>query len=166
MDKLITDFSLGLFFWHTLLFIILVLFLKKFAWKPILKSLEQREAGIKDALDSAEKAKIEMESLNADNERVLIEAKNQRDALLREAREIKATIISDAKKEAGIEHEKILSNAKNQIETEKIKAMAELKNIVAQLSVDIAEKILKNELSNKEKQNKLVSKLIEKSELN
>ena len=97
MEKLITDFSLGLFFWQTLLFIVLVIFLKKYAWKPILSAVEDREEGIKKALASAEKAKAEMESLNADNERVLLEAKQERDKLLKEARETKDSIIKEAK---------------------------------------------------------------------
>ena len=93
MEKLINDFSLGLFFWQTLLFVILVFFLRKYAWKPILNAVEEREEGIKNALDSAEKAKNEMKNLNADNERVLAEARIERDNLLKEAREIKNNII-------------------------------------------------------------------------
>ena len=128
MEKLITDFSLGLFFWQTLLFVILVFFLRKYAWRPILSAVEEREEGIKEALDSAEKAKKEMENLNADNERILAEAKKERDALLKEAREIKEKIISDAKLSANEEADKIVSSAKEQIENNKLKALVELKN--------------------------------------
>jgi len=165
MEKLITDFSLGLFFWHTLLFIILVFFLKKFAWKPILASIEEREEGIKQALDSADQAKEEMKSLNADNERILKEAKQQRDILLKEAREMKQKIINEAKNEAASEANSILSVAKEQIQNEKTKALESLKNTVSGLSIDIAEKVLKKELSNKKEQEELVNSLIEKTDL-
>jgi len=166
MEKLITDFSLGLFFWQTLLFIILVLFLKKYAWKPILSAVEQREDGIKDALASAEKAKLEMESLNADNERILVEAKAERDKLLKEARDIKQEIINDAKEKAGSEAEQIISSAKKQIANEKTKAIIELKNKVAVLSIDIAEKVLKRELNNKKNQEEFISEELKKTDLN
>ena len=166
MEKLITDFSLGLFFWQTLLFIILVLFLKKYAWKPILSAVEQREDGIKDALASAEKAKLEMESLNADNERILVEAKAERDKLLKEARDTKQEIINDAKEKAGSEAEQIISSAKKQIANEKTKAIIELKNKVAVLSIDIAEKVLKRELNNKKNQEEFISEELKKTDLN
>ena len=164
MEKLITDFSLGLFFWHTLLFIILVIFLKKFAWKPILASIEEREEGIKQAIDSAERAKEEMKSLNADNERILKEAKQQRDSLLKEARELKEKIINEAKNEAVKEANNTLSLAKEQIQNEKSKALESLKSTVSGLSIDIAESILKKELSNKKEQEALVNSLIEKTD--
>ena len=93
MEKLINDFSVGLFFWQSLLFIALILLLKKFAWGPILTAVEEREDGITDALEAAEKAKAEMQALNADNERILAEARIERDALLKEAREIKEGIV-------------------------------------------------------------------------
>ena len=111
MDKLIEEFSAGLFFWQTLLFLVLVFFLRKYAWKPILNAVEERESGIKNALDSAEKAKREMESLNADNERVLLEARKERDTMLKEARDMKNKIINEAKDSANTEAEKILSLA-------------------------------------------------------
>ena len=131
MDKLINDFSVGLFFWQSLLFIALILLLKKFAWGPILTAVEEREDGIKDALEAAEKAKAEMQALNADNERILAEARIERDALLKEAREIKDGIVNDAKELANTEADKILTTAKDQINNEKMKAMTELKNSVA-----------------------------------
>ena len=111
MDKLITDFSLGLFFWQTLLFVILIFVLKKYAWKPILSAVEEREEGIKNALDSAEKAKEEMKSLNADNERILHKAKLERDSLLKEAREMKERIINEAKESANHDAEKNTNNS-------------------------------------------------------
>ena len=166
MEKLINDFSVGLFFWQTLLFLVLVFVLKKYAWKPILDSVEQREKGIQDALSAAEKAKIEMEKLNTDNERVLAEARTERDNLLKEARNMKDKIINEAKDTANREAEKILVTAKEQINNEKIIAITELKSSVADLSIEIAEKILKSELSDKNKQAELIEKAIKNTDLN
>ena len=166
MDKLINDFSVGLFFWQSLLFIALILLLKKFAWGPILTAVEEREDGIKDALESAEKAKSEMQALNADNERILAEARIERDALLKEAREIKEEIVNDAKELANTEADKILTTAKDQINNEKMKAVTELKNTVATLSIDIAEKVLRSELTDKKKQEDLVANALKETELN
>lgn len=166
MEKLITDFSLGLFFWQTLLFIVLVIFLKKYAWIPILSAVEDREEGIKKALASAEKAKAEMESLNADNERVLLEAKQERDKLLKEARETKDSIIKEAKEKANLEADRLMSSAKEQIANEKMKAITELKNTVASLSIDIAEKVLKSELKDKSSQEKFIETTLKEAELN
>ena len=166
MDKLINDFSVGLFFWQSVLFIALILLLKKFAWGPILTAVEEREEGIKSALDSAEKAKAEMQALNADNERILSEARVERDLLLKEAREIKDKIINEAKELASTEADKILISAKEQINNEKMKAIIELKNQVADMSIDIAEKILKSELSDVNKQKELVAQVLKSNELN
>jgi len=166
MDKLIEEFSVGLFFWQTLLFLVLVFFLRKYAWKPILNAVEERETGIKNALDSAEKAKREMESLNADNERVLFEARKERDSMLKEARDMKNKIINEAKDSANIEAEKILLLAKEQITNEKMKAITELKNSVADLSIDMATMVIKSELKDKNKQKELVTASLKETELN
>ena len=166
MDKLITDFSLGLFFWQTLLFVILIFVLKKYAWKPILSAVEEREEGIKNALDSAEKAKEEMKNLNADNERILHEAKLEREILLKEAREMKEKIINEAKESANHDAEKILTTAKEQIRNEKLKAITELKNEVANLSIEMAEKILKSELSDKKAQSDMIERTLKQKDLN
>ena len=166
MDKLINDFSVGLFFWQSLLFIALILLLKKFAWGPILSAVEEREEGIKEALELAEKAKEEMQALNADNERILAEARIERDILLKEAREMKDKIVSEAKDQANSEADKILLSSKEQINNEKLKAITELKNQVADMSIDIAEKILKSELSDRNKQNELIAKALKTNELN
>jgi F-type H+-transporting ATPase subunit b len=166
MDKLINDFSVGLFFWQSLLFIALILLLKKFAWGPILTAVEEREDGIKDALEAAEKAKSEMQALNADNERILTEARTERDALLKDAREVKDKIINGAKEQANSEADKILTSAKEQINNEKLKAITELKNTVATLSIDIAEKVLRSELSDRKKQEDLVENALKETELN
>ncbi len=160
MDKLIEQFSLGLFFWQSLLFIGLVLLLKKFAWKPILDAVNEREEGIKGALESAENAKKEMESLNADNERILKEARIERDSLLKDAREIKDKMISEAKDEAQEQAGLLIKNAKAAIEVEKQAAIADLKTQVAKLSIDIAEKVVRRELASKDDQLALVDKML------
>ncbi len=166
MEKLINDFSLGLFFWQFLIFVGLIFLLKKFAWKPILDSVNEREEGIKNALLSAENAKKEMQNLKSDNEKLLAEARLERDSMMREAREIKDKMINDAKTEAQVAGQKMIEQAKASIESEKNAAMAELKAQVSTLSLEIAEKLLKDELSNKEAQTKLVEKMLGDVKLN
>jgi|TARA_R110002020_G_scaffold30237_1_gene95161 F-type H+-transporting ATPase subunit b len=166
MEKLINDFSFGLFIWQIILFLLLLFLLRKFAWKPILKAVEDRETGIKDALDSAEKAKLEMANLQADNEKLLQEARAERDTMLKEAREMKAKMIADAKEEAQAEANKTIANAQVAIEGEKKAAIAELKQTVATLSVEIAEKVVKQELSEKSKQLELVDTMLKDANLN
>jgi F-type H+-transporting ATPase subunit b len=160
MEKLITEFSIGLFFWQTVIFIFLILLLKKFAWKPILDAVNEREEGIKNALLSAEKAKEEMASLQSDNEETLKKARSERDSLLKEAREIKQQLIDEAKSEAKSEAKKIISQAQETIQNEKNAAIVDLKNQVAGLSIDIAEKVLKVKLSDDKTQMKLVKDLV------
>ena len=160
MEKLITEFSIGLFFWQTIIFILLIFLLKKFAWKPILDAVNEREEGIKNALLSAEKAKEEMASLQSDNEQTLKKARSERDFLLKEAREIKQQIIDEAKNEAKSEAKKIISQAQETIQNEKNAAIVDLKNQVAGLSIDIAEKVLKEKLSDDKTQMKLVKDLV------
>ena len=160
MEKLITEFSIGLFFWQTVIFIFLILLLKKFAWKPILDAVNEREEGIKNALLSAEKAKEEMASLKSDNEETLKKARSERDSLLKEAREIKQQLIDEAKSEAKSEAKKIISQAQETIQNEKNAAIVDLKNQVAGLSIDIAEKVLKEKLSDDKTQMKLVKDLV------
>ena len=159
-------FDPGLIIWTTIIFTLLLIVLKKFAWKPILAAVDERNHSIEKALKAAYKAKEEMATLNADNERILKEARKERDLLLKEARDMKHSIISEAKNEAVFQSEKIINSAKEQISDEKLKAITELKNTVAQLSIDIAEKILKSELEDKAKQEALVANAIKASELN
>ncbi|MBF4472837.1 F0F1 ATP synthase subunit B [Flavobacterium sp. HJJ] len=166
MEKLINQFELGLFFWQILIFVGLILLLKKFAWKPILDAVNDREEGIKNALLSAENAKKEMQNLQADNQRILQEARLERDNMLKEAREMKDKMVDDAKNEAQAQGQKMIDQAKAAIESEKNAAMAELKLQVSTLSLSIAEKLLKEELSNKEAQTKLVEKLLGDVKLN
>jgi len=160
MEKLIEDFSVGLFFWQLVLFVGLILLLKKFAWKPILDSVNEREDGIKSALASAEEAKKEMQNLNASNEQLLKDARAERDVLMKEAREIKDKIIADAKEEAKQVTSTLIENAQASIEQEKQAALAELKKQVADLSIGIAETVIKKELSSKEDQLKLVDGIL------
>ena len=162
MEKLITEFSIGLFFWQTIIFILLIFLLKKFAWKPILDAVNEREEGIKNALLSAEKAKEEMASLQSDNEETLKKARSERDSLLKEAREIKQQLIDEAKNEAKNEAKKIISQAQETIHNEKNAAIVDLKNQVASLSIDIAEKVLKEKLSDDQSQMNLVKDLVKK----
>ena len=166
MDKLIHDFSFGLFFWQVLILVILLILLAKFAWKPIMTSITEREEGIKNALLSAENARKEMQNLQADNQRILQEARLERDNMLKDAREIKDKMVADAKTLAQAQGVKMIEHAKAAIESEKNAAMAELKLQVSTLSLSIAEKLLKDELSNKEAQTKLVEKLLGDVKLN
>ena len=164
MDLVTPD--IGLIFWTTLSFAILYFILAKYAWKPILGAVNDREKSIKDALSAAEKAKEEMANLKSDNEKILNEAKLQREALLKDAREIKSKIISDAQNEANEKANKLIEAAKTAIDNEKSAAMKELKNTVVDLSLNIAEKLLSKELDNKDKQIKNIKDIIDKSKLN
>ncbi len=166
MEELFGQFSLGLFILQTVLFIGLILLLKKFAWKPILDAVNEREEGIRTALQSAEQARSEMQNLQADNQRILQEARMERDALLKEAREMKEKMIADSKNEAQAAGQKMIEQAKAAIESEKNAAMAEMKAQVSSLSLEIAEKLLKDELSNKEAQTKLVERMLGDVKLN
>ena len=165
MEKLINDFSFGLFFWQTLLFIILLFLLKKYAWKPILDALNSREEGIKNALDEADKARQEMVELKSSNEQIVKEARAERDAMLKEARSMKENMITEAKDEAKSQANKIIEQAKATIENEKLAAITELRNQVAELSIGIAEKIIKDELSEKDKQVELIEKMLQEGRL-
>jgi F-type H+-transporting ATPase subunit b len=166
MEKLLNQFELGLFFWQVLIFVGLIFLLKKFAWKPILDAVNDREEGIKNALLSAENARKEMQNLQADNQRILQEARLERDNMLKDAREMKEKMVDDAKNEAQAQGQKMIEQAKAAIESEKNAAMAELKLQVSTLSLSIAEKLLKDELSNKEAQTKLVEKMLGDVKLN
>ena len=166
MEKLINDFSFGLFFWQILILVLLVWLLNKFAWKPILNAVNEREEGIRKALEEADKARQEMAELNASNEKILKEARAEREKMLKDAREIKESLISEAKDEAKMQADKIITQAKTTIENEKQAAIVELKKQVAELSVGIAEKVIKEELSNKDKQIKLIDKMLDEAAIN
>ena len=163
--ELITP-AIGLIFWTTLTFVILFFLLKKMAWKPILSAVEDREKSIKDALASAENARKEMQNLTADNERILKEARSDREELLKEARSMREQMIEEAKGEAQVEADKLIAKAKESIVNEKLAAIADLKSQVADLSIGIAEKLLKNQLTSKDKQVALVENLLKDVKLN
>jgi F-type H+-transporting ATPase subunit b len=161
METLLNDFSPGLFIVQVILLLALIFLLVKFAWKPIMNSLDERESGIQDALAAAEMARAEMQNLQADNERMIKEARSEREAMLKEAREIKEKMIADSKEQAKTEGDKMIQQAKATIESEKKAAVAEIKDQVAELSVAIAEKMIKEELSSKDKQMKLVDTMLD-----
>ena len=158
MDLITPD--VGLLFWTLISFTILYLILRKFAWGPILGAVNEREEGIRNALLLAEKTRKEMASLQSDNEQTLKKARAEREALLKEAREIKQKLIDDAKNEAKSEANKIIIQAQETIQSEKNAAIVDLKNQVASLSVDIAEKVLQDKVSNDKAQMSLVQELI------
>ncbi|MES2762649.1 MAG: F0F1 ATP synthase subunit B [Bacteroidota bacterium] len=158
--------AVGLIFWTTITFILLLVLLGKFAWKPILNAIKTREKGIEDALASAERALNDMRELKSNNEKSLAEARAARDMLMKEARDTKDVIIAEAKAKAQADAERIMSSAREQITNEKNAAVAELKNQVATLSIEIAEKILRSELSSDEKQKALVNNLMKDVNLN
>lgn len=166
METLLNDFSPGLFIMQTVIFLVLIFLMVKFAWKPIMNSLNDREEGIQNALDSAEKAKLEMQNLQADNQKLLKEARAEREAMLKDARDIKNKMLEDAKGEAQEEAAQIIAQAQASIEAEKKAAIAELKSQVANLSIEIAEKVVREELSNKDKQVKLVESMLGEATLN
>ena len=166
MDQLLNDFSPGLFFMSTIILLILIVLMRKFAWKPILDALQSREEGIQSALDAAEDAKKEIQNLNADNEKLLKEARAEREAMLKEARDMKDQIVAKAKQEAQIVADDMVLQAKATITSEKNAAMSELKDTVSGLALEIAEKVVKQELSNKDKQIELVEKSLAEVTLN
>jgi len=165
MEKLISEFSIGLFFWQSMIFIGLLFLLRKYAWGPILSAVNERETSIKDALASAEAARTEMESLQSDNQRILKEARAEKEALLKEANSTRADLINTAKEEAQAEADKILTQAQEAIQNEKRAAINELREQVGSIAIDIAEKVLQKELENKDKQVQLIDKLIQDSDL-
>lgn len=156
----------GLIFWQTIVLLVLIFLMAKFAWKPILGAVKKREDSINGALDAAEKARLEMENLKASNEKLLAEARTERDSMLKEARSIKDKMIAEATEEAQEKANKILTNAQQSIEAEKKAALAEVKNEVATLSLDIAQKVVMKELASKEDQMKLVNNMLEDVKLN
>lgn len=166
METLLNDFSPGLFIMQTVILLVLIFLMVKFAWKPIITSLNDREEGIKDALQSAQNAKLEMQNLQADNDRLLKEARAEREAMLKEARDIKAKMIADAKDEAQVQANQMIEAAQSAIESEKRLAMTEFKNQVATLSLEIAEKVVRKELSSNDQQMNLVESMLGETTLN
>lgn len=158
--ELITP-GIGLVFWMFFSFSLLLFILAKFAWKPIILMLNERDQTIADSLNQAKTAREEMKMLQSNNELLIIQAKEERDSIILEARKIKERMIEDAKVKANEESQRIIDAAKESINYEKMQAITELKNQVAVLSIDIAEKLLKEELTNKEKQQKMIEGMLQ-----
>ena len=165
MDQLLNDFSPGLFIIQTVLMLVVIFLMIKFAWKPILSALEERESGIQDALNAAQKAKEQVEAMNSDNDRLLKEARAEREEMLKEARAIKDKIITDAEEMAQAESQKIIDKAKSTIESEKKAALEDIKTEVAKLSIAVAEKLLQDELAKDQKQAAHIDAIIDEVKL-
>lgn len=160
------EVSWGTVLWTTIAFLIVAFILAKMAWKPILASIREREDSIDDALKSADKAREELSNLKSSNEELIKEARAERDALLKEARTSRDKIIAEAKEKAEAEYSKILGSAKEDIKNEKMAAITELKKQVADLSIHIAEKVLREELGKDEKQRELIDRYLQEAKLN
>lgn len=164
MDIITPD--IGLVFWTVSIFLILLVVLRAFAWKPIVNAVNQRNQQISEALNAADKAKEEMKKLQAQNEEILKKAHAERDQILKEARDLKDEVVAESKEKAIQEADKIIEAAKNTIENQKRAAIEEMKNQMATISVQIAEKLLRKELDNKEEQNKLIEGLLDDTNIN
>jgi len=158
--------DLGLFVWNLLAFLIVFFILKRFAWKPILSSLKERETGIADSLATAEKVRAEMAQLKNENEELLAKAREERGQMLKEARDMKEKIINEAKEQAKLESAKILSDAQAAIEQQKMAALTEVKNQVGNMIIEVSEKILRRELADKKDQENYIGELTREMKLN
>jgi len=163
---LLEDFSSGLFIIQSVIFLIVLFVLHKFAWKPIMDAVNEREVTIVDSLNQAKLAKEEVQNLKAENEMIIREAKMERDNILKEAREIKERIVTEAKDIAKTEGDKMIEQARQSIQAEKAAAMSDIKNQIGALSVNIAESILQDKLSTDGAHNALVENYLNKSNLN
>ena len=164
MDLLLPH--LGLMFWVLIAFLIVFFLLKKFAWSPIMKGLNERETNIADSISSAEKVKLEMAQLKNDNEKLLAQAREERATMLKEAKETKDKMINEAKEEAKVQAAKILADAQASIQHQKMAALTDIKNQVGNLVVEVSEKILRRELANKSEQESYIKQLAEEVKLN
>ena len=158
--------GIGLVFWMTVAFLLVLFILGKFAWPAILKGLKEREQSIQEALDAAKEAQEQMKRLKLDNDKMLKEAMEERDTILAEARKMKEKLINEAKEKATQEASGIVESAKEKINQEKVAALREIKSTVAEYSIEIAEKILREELKDKAKQKAYVEKLLNETSLN
>lgn len=164
MDLLTPD--LGLLFWQVVVFLGLFLILRAFAWKPITASLNERENNIQSALDLAEKTRAEMTALKADNEKLLAQARSEREAILRGAKETADKMVAESREKAAVEGQRILEQAREAMQNERQALVTQMKKEVVNLSIEIAEKVLRKELSDKASQEKLVTDLVANSRLN
>jgi F-type H+-transporting ATPase subunit b len=158
--------SFGLIIWTLLAFVIVFFILKKFAWTPILRGLNDREKGIADSLETADRVRAEMAQLKSENEELLAQAREERAAMLKEARDIKDRIVNDAKEQAKTEASKIMAETQVAIDSQRMAAMTDVKNQVGKMVIEIAEKILRKELGNKEAQEAHIKDLVEEVKLN
>ena len=158
--------SIGLVFWTLVSFLVLLVLLKKLAWKPMLGAIHERERSIEDALNKAELAREEMSRLSNENETLMKQARIERDEILKEAKELKDQILVEAKNQAQIEGAKLIEKAKIEINNQKVAALDEVKNQVASLSIEIAEKVLRKKFDDQKTQNALVSDLLKDVKLN
>lgn len=159
MEKLLNEFSVGLFFWQSVIFLALLILLRRYAWKPILNAVNEREQKIADSLELAEKTKLEMQALQSQNENLLKEARAERDSIIKDAKETASRMVSESKVAAKAEADKIVAVARQTIEAEKAAAISELKTQVASFSIEIAEKVVRGELASDDKQKALADKL-------
>ncbi|MCE1167617.1 MAG: F0F1 ATP synthase subunit B [Sphingobacteriia bacterium] len=158
--------GIGLIFWMVVSFSILLFVLTRFAWKPIMKMIKERETSIDEALKAASKARQEMEGLQADHQKLIDEAKEERDGILKEARKLREKMLDDSREKALVEYNRMLDQAREAIENEKKAAITELRNEVATLSIEIAEKLMRQKMSEAEKQDSFVRKLIDEVKIN
>ncbi len=164
MDLLTPE--LGLFVWTLVAFLAVFFILRKFAWKPILNMLSERETGIAESIASAERMKKEMGQMQAENEKLMQQAREERSAMLKEAKEMKDRIVSEAKDQAKAEANKIIVDAQQQIQQQKMAALTEVKNEIGNLAVEVAEKVLRKQLATAEAQNDYAKLLAEDIKLN
>jgi F-type H+-transporting ATPase subunit b len=160
------DVGLGLFVWNLIAFLVVLLLLRKFAWKPILNSLNERETKIADSIATADRVKAEMAQLQSENEALMAKAREERAALLKEAKATGDRLINEAKERAKAEANKIVAEAQLAINNQKKAALTEVKNEVGNLVIDVAEKILRRELANKAEQEAYISQLSQQTPLN
>ncbi|MBC7534994.1 MAG: F0F1 ATP synthase subunit B [Ferruginibacter sp.] len=164
MDLLLPH--LGLIVWTIIAFLVVLFILKKFAWKPILKGLNDRETNIANSIATAEKVKLEMSQLKSENEALLVAAREERGIMLKEAKEIKDRMINDAKEEAKVQATKIITEANAAIQNQKMAALTDIKNQVGKMVIEVSEKVLRRELANKSEQENYVKQLAEEIKLN
>ena len=158
--------DIGLVFWNTVAFLLLLVVLGKFAWKPILKAINDREQGIEDALARADKMKSELATMQSENEALLVKAREERATLIKEAKETADKMVADAKEKAKAQYDSIVADAQVAINQQKNAALTDVKNKVGALVIEVAEKVLHKELSNKAAQETYINELAEGVKLN
>lgn len=158
--------KLGLFFWALLIFLILVMLLKKYAWKPIMGAIKDREDGIQKSIDEAKKVRAEMANLKSENEALLSQARAERENMLKEARTMGEEIVAKSRRDAEAEYKRMVEKALEDIRSEKMRALVDVKNQLATLSIEVAEKVLRQELTNPKVQEDIVNRYVNDMNLN